>query len=56
MQLLLGITTQNTLNLQLVIASLNLVNLVLLRNQLRLLRRSNRSVWCYLDHNTGLMK
>ena len=47
LQMLLGITRYNKLNLQLIVASINLVNLVLLRNKLQLLHRVNRSVWCY---------
>ena len=34
LQMLVGITRYNSLNLQLIVASLNLVNLVLFRNQL----------------------
>ena len=45
--MLLGITRYNTLNLQVIVASLNLVNLVLFRNQLQLLRRVKRGVWWY---------
>ena len=37
-------TRYKTLNLQLIVASLNLVNLVLFRNQLQLLRRATTLV------------